>query len=139
MNADSKQLADILRSARSRVCMGLPCCQIVFLLILMYLCRNNLFHLKLFHTGNISRFTRMQFWLICESLLWYWIEAYLVDEHPPLRTKEMPRRPRFVYYRMFTVSKIQVKNALASGISEYYIKKVKTFNGNQRTLFSVAN
>ena len=77
----------------------------------------------------------------------------LVDEHPPLLTKKMPRWQMFpwynkniqtvkkhrrycdrlwvrtslcVHYEIFKVSKIEVKNTLASAKSEYYNKKIKT-------------
>jgi len=38
---------------------------------------------------------------------------------------------------MFKVSKILVKNTLASAKSEYYNKKIKPSKGNQRTVFGV--
>jgi len=77
----------------------------------------------------------------------------IVNEHAPLRTKEMPRKlmlpwynkniqavrrhSRYckqlwirtglhVHYVMFKVSTILVKNTLASAKSEYYDKKIKT-------------
>ena len=37
------------------------------------------------------------------------------------------------------MSKILVKNTLASAKSEYYNKKIKASKGNQRTVFSVVN
>jgi len=40
---------------------------------------------------------------------------------------------------MFKVSKILVKNTLASAKSKYYNKKIKASKGNQRTVFSVVN
>ena len=76
----------------------------------------------------------------------------IVDEHAPIRTKEMPRRPMLpwynkniqvakryrrccewlwirtslcVHFEMFKVSKILVKNTLASAKSEYYNKSIK--------------
>ena len=90
----------------------------------------------------------------------------IVDEHAPLKTKEMPSKPMLpwynkniqavkrhrsycewlgirtslcVHFEMFRVSKILVKNTLASAKSEYYNKKIKASKGNQRTVFSVVN
>jgi len=90
----------------------------------------------------------------------------IIDEHAPLRTKEMPRRPiiswynkkiqaakrhrRYyewlwirtgwcVHYEMFKVNKILVNNTHASAKSEYYNKKIKTSKGNQRAVFDVVN
>ena len=90
----------------------------------------------------------------------------IVDQHAPLRTKEMPSRPMLpwynkniqaakrhrrycerlwirtslcVHFEMFKVSKILVKNTLASAKSEYYNRKIKASKGNQRTVFSVVN
>jgi len=40
---------------------------------------------------------------------------------------------------MFKVSKILVKNTLASAKSEYYNTKIKASKGNQRTVFNVVN
>jgi len=40
---------------------------------------------------------------------------------------------------MFKVSKISIKNTIASDKSEYYNKKIKVSKGNQRTLLSVMN
>jgi len=86
----------------------------------------------------------------------------LVGEHAPLRIKEMPRRSLLpwynkniqdakrhrmycervwirtglcVHYEMFKVSKIQLKNTLASAKSEYYNTKIKASIGNQSTVF----
>ena len=42
-----------------------------------------------------------------------------------------------VHYEMFKLSKILVKNTLASPKSEYYNKKIKASKENQRTVFSV--
>jgi len=90
----------------------------------------------------------------------------IVDEHAPLSTKVMPRRSMLPLYNkniqtpkrnimhserlwintslcvhseMFNVSIILVKNTLASAKSEYYNKKIKASQGNQRTIFSVVN
>ena len=90
----------------------------------------------------------------------------IVDEHAPLRINEMPSTPMlpcynkniqaakrhrrycerlwirtslFVHFEMFKVSKILVKNTLASAKSEYYNKKIKASKRNQRTVFSVVN
>ena len=83
----------------------------------------------------------------------------IVDEHAHLRTKEMPTEQCFhgtirtnrlqgdtegivsgcVHFEMFKVSKIIVKNTLASAKSEYYNKTIKASKGNQRTVFSVMN
>jgi len=99
-NGDTKQLADLLRSANLRqhvqerthwrghildlvisvmmtiwlkVCLCLPYCLIIFLLTLMYLYRNNLFQPRLFHIEDISLLVRRLLLLICKSLIWYWI------------------------------------------------------------------
>ena len=80
----------------------------------------------------------------------------------PLRTKEMPSRSMLpwynkniqaakihrrycellwirtslcVHFEMFKVSKILVKNTLATAKSEYYNKKINTSKVNQRTVF----
>jgi len=90
----------------------------------------------------------------------------IVDQHAPLMTKEMSRRPMLpwynknilaakrhrrycerlgvrtglhVNYEMFKVSKILVKNTLASAKSEYYNKTIKASKGNERTVFGVVN
>jgi len=44
-----------------------------------------------------------------------------------------------VHYKMFKITKIQVRNTVASAKSEYYNKKIKASRGNQRTVFSVVN
>jgi len=89
-----------------------------------------------------------------------------VDECASLRTKEMARIPMLpwhnkniqatkrhrryserlwirtnlcVHYEIFKVSKIIVKNNLASAKSEYYNNKIKAFKRNQRIIFSVVN
>ena len=86
----------------------------------------------------------------------------IVDQHAPLRTKEMPSRPRLpwhntniqgakrhrrycerlwirtslcVHFEMFKVSKILVKNALASAKSEYYNKKDLSIQGKSKDCF----
>jgi len=88
----------------------------------------------------------------------------IVDEHAPLRTKEMPIRPMqtnkniqaakrhrmyserlwirtslCVHYEMFKVSQIEVKNTIASAKLECYSKQIKAFKGNQRAISSVLN
>ena len=152
-----------------KVFLCLPCCLIISLLTLMYLYRNNLFQLRLFHIEDINQLTRRLFLLICDSLLWFWIHRMMriivdlydstlrdiVDEYSPLRTKEMPSKPMLPYRRycerlwirtslcvdfeMFKVSKILVNNTLASAKSEHYNRKIKASKGNQRTVFSVVN
>ena len=84
--------------------------------------------------------------------LYYSTLKYVVDEHASIRTKEMSRRPMLpwynqnihtakrhrsryerlwisttlsVHHKMFSVSKILVKNILPSAKSEYYNKKIK--------------
>ena len=84
---------------------------------------------------------------------------HLVDEHAPIRTKDMPKRPtlqwhnkniqaekrhrRFyerllirislrVYYKIFKASKILVKYTLASAKSEYYNKNIQAAKRHRR-------
>ena len=96
----------------SRVCLYLPCCLIISLLPSMYLYRNNLFQLKLFHTENTSRLTRMFFLAVrvssqvvvqpddADHLMDFYNNTLrdIVDEYAPLRTKEVPRRPMLPWY-----------------------------------------
>jgi len=67
----------VMLTVWSRMCLCLPCCLIMSLLTSMYLYKNNLFQLKLFHTENINRLTGRLLLLICESLLWCWINRML--------------------------------------------------------------
>jgi len=113
---------------------------IIILLTLIYLKRNNLFQLSLFHTGNISQLIRMLLLLIYASLLWANLyngsKKNIIDKHTPLRTREMPRGPLLqwyntagkrqrsycermwiktglcVHYEIFQISKIQPKMPL---------------------------
>ena len=91
-----------------RVCLCLPYCLIISLLTLIYFYRNNLFQLKLFHIEDISQLTRRLFFADLQvSFLVldppddvdHPLDLYdstlrdIVDEHEPLRIKEMPSRP----------------------------------------------
>ena len=55
-------------------------CLAIFLLSLIFLCRNILLQLKVFYTGNISRLTRMFPMLIWRSLLCYWINQMVLHQ-----------------------------------------------------------
>jgi len=88
------------------------------------------------------------------------------DQHAPVRTREVPRKPMLPWYtknihvaqrhrrhcewlwirtslwvrfEMFKVSTILVKTTLASVKSDYYNNNIKASNGNQRTVYSVVN
>jgi len=143
----------------------------------MYLYRNNLFQLNLFHIEEeIDKKAFLADLRVFSLILdppddpHHLVDLYdsalrdIVDEHAPLRTKEMSSRPMFPWYNkitqaakrhrrycvwirtslcvpfeMFKVSKILVKNTFASAKSDYYNKKIKACKANQRTVFSVVN
>ena len=127
-----------------RVCLCLLCCLIISLLTFMYPNQNNLLQQKWFHIENISRL----FSLVLDPPddVDHLVDLYnstlrdIVDEHAPLRTKDMPRKPMLpwynksiqvakrhrrycewlwirttlcVHHKMFKVSKSLVKNTLA--------------------------
>jgi len=125
--SDTKQLADILKSAKLKqhtqerthrhghildfiifhdddnLIEDVSVSSILYDNFLISINVSSLFQLNLFHTGNISRSTRMLLLLICRSFLWYRnrhnsILKDFVDEHAPLRTKEMPGRPLRLWY-----------------------------------------
>jgi len=69
----------------------------------------------------------------------YNMNIQAAKRHRRYRERLLIRTSLCAHYEMIKVSKILVKNTLASAKPEYYNKKIKTTKGNQRTVFSIVN